>query len=376
MIETFPAKEASETQFRSLTEQMAWLHRQIRRYHPFVSRIAVALYDGRHDLLKTYVSSNDQTQPLMRYEVALAQVPSLQELARAREARVIHDLCQSNANASSEHTRWLLNSGFRSSYTLPLFQSGQLLGFLFFDSMQPGAFDGEVPGDLEIYVQLCRLSVLSLVNLANTVQGLVRVAKDFAHLRDIETGCHIDRMSTYCRLIAREVAPHYARDDEFVEHVYLFSPLHDIGKVGIADDILLKRGSLSDEEREIMQGHVGLGRRLVEQVIKDTGLEGMPYLRILLNIVDFHHEYLDGSGYPHGLSGDDVPLEARIATVADIFDALTSERPYKRPWVNLDALQELRRMAGAGQLDGRCVEALGKRMEQICAIQQRFGLGA
>lgn len=368
--------EALDTEIgTSLTDQMHWLHEHVRHHHPKVNRIAIALYDSNQDLLKSYVSSSDLGDPLSLYERPLTTVPSLLELARDQSSRVINDLAQL-PQPCAEHTYWLLSRGYRSSHTVPLFQSSRLLGFLFFDSRTPDAFVGRVPEELQIYVQLCRMSVLNVINLSHAVEGMVRVARGLAHLRDIETGRHLDRMSSYSRLIARGVASRFGCTDEFIEHVYLFSPLHDIGKIGIPDSILLKPGKLSDEERRAMQCHVELGVRLVEEVMRDAGLAGTGYVSVLRNVVHCHHEFLDGSGYPRGLSGDEVPLEGRIVTIADIFDALTSERPYKRPWSNEDALAELQRMADAGKIDPHCVEALTRSVADVRNIQKKFGLAA
>jgi HD-GYP domain-containing protein (c-di-GMP phosphodiesterase class II) len=358
----------------SLTAQMQWLHVRVRQHHPQVHRIAIALYDARHEVLKTYVNSSDVADPLSLYERPLAQVPSLLELAGKRESRVIHDFTGLPL-PHGEHTAWLLAHGYRSSYTVPLYQSGGLLGFLFFDSRKPGAFDGRLPDELQIYVQLCRLTVLNVFNLSHAVEGMVKVARELAHLRDVETGRHLDRMSSYSRLIAQRVAGYFGLGDEFVEHVYLFSSLHDIGKVGIPDSVLLKPGRLSPEERLTMQGHVELGVQLIDEMMQEGDLVATPYMSILRNIVSYHHEWLDGSGYPRGLRGAAIPLEARIVAVADIFDALTAQRPYKKPWSNEDALAELRRMADDGKLDPVCVDALAQSAGELRAIQALFGLG-
>lgn len=365
---------ADEPGGRSLTDQMKWLHDQVRQHHPQVHRIAIALHDARHQVLKTYVNSSDVSDPLTRYERRMDEVPSLVTLAERHETRVIHDLAQLTGPVG-EHTAWLLAHGYRSSYTVPLYQSGALLGFLFFDSRKPGAFDARLPEQLQIYVQLCRLSVLNVFNLSHAIEGIVKVARGLAHLRDIETGEHLDRMSAYSRIVARRTATHFGLNDEFIEHLYLFSSLHDIGKVGIPDGILLKPARLTDEERAVMQSHVELGIRLIDEVMEEAGLVDTPYLGILRNIVWCHHEWLDGSGYPRGLRGDDIPVEGRIVAVADIFDALTADRPYKKPWTTEQALAEMQRMADAGKLDAHCVAALASAGEEIAAVQKLFGLG-
>jgi len=199
-----------------------------------------------------------------------------------------------------------------------------------------------------------------------------RLARDFANMRDFETGAHLDRMARYARIIAKSLAPLYGLSDEFVEHVGLFAPLHDIGKIGIPDHILLKPGKLDAEERKIIESHVEKGGEIIDRIIHDFGLYEMPQLDLLRNIVLCHHEYLDGSGYPRGLKGDEIPLEARIITVADIFDALSCLRPYKQRWSAENALNELQSMVDAGQLDATCVAALEQNMDRIKEITTRF----
>jgi HD-GYP domain-containing protein (c-di-GMP phosphodiesterase class II) len=184
-------------------------------------------------------------------------------------------------------------------------------------------------------------------------------------------GAHLERMSRYARIVAKELAPKYGFDDEYVEHVFLFSPLHDIGKIGIPDSVLLKAGLLDANEREVMKTHSQKGRQLIDNMLRDFGLESFQYLNMLRNIAEHHHETLDGAGYPHRLRGDDIPIESRIVAVADVFDALTSKRPYKEAWNMDDAFQELRKLAGS-KLDFDCVEALIKNRAQLEEIRDRF----
>ena len=133
-------------------------------------------------------------------------------------------------------------------------------------------------------------------------------------------------MAHYSRLIARSIAPVYSLGDEFIEHVYIFSPLHDIGKIGIPDRILLKPGRLDPEERKIMESHVQKGLDVLEKVLAEkfallaqsTFSQSLPDSLVMRNIVGGHHEYLDGSGYPNGLKGDAVAIESRITAEPDI----------------------------------------------------------
>ena len=205
-----------------------------------------------------------------------------------------------------------------------------------------------------------------------TVLETTRVARELTEVRDFETGAHLERMARYSRVIAQAVAPAHGVNDEFVESVYLFSALHDIGKIGIPDSILLKPGRHDAAERMIMETHVEKGCQIIDRIIGMGEKQRLPDSMVLRNIVSCHHEYLDGSGYPRKLRDAAIPLEARIVTVADIFDALTADRPYKTVWSPEMALGELEQMAEAGKLDRDCVRAVREHFAQFVEIRNRY----
>jgi len=354
-----------------LGERIGALHAHLRRAVPAVDRLACALYDPEMDLLKTFVNSTVGGEPLKTYQYKLADSPSLVALKGEGRARVIDDISET-LTSGTEHTRWVKSMGYRSSYTVPIYHQGVFEGFLFFDSRQPAAFTPEVVGRLEIYVNLIMLMVSHEISTIQALLGSVRVARDFTNLRDEETGAHLDRMSRVCRLIARGLAKSHDLTDEYIEQLFLFAPLHDIGKVGIPDAVLRKPGGFTPAERQIMESHVTLGVQMVERLVEDFNLRTVAGIGILRNLVAGHHEFLDGSGYPHGLAGDVIPLEARIVTVADIFDALTSRRIYKGAWRVDDALETLQKMATEGKLDADCVAALRAGKDEAVAIIERF----
>ena len=358
-------------QYASLGERIAALHSQLRRAVPAVDRMACALYDPEMDLLKTFVNSTLNGEPLKAYQYRMSESASLRDMAKEQKARVINDIAR-ELQGDSEHTRWVRGMGYRSSYTMPLFHQGTFEGFLFLDSCTPDAFTPEVLQTLEVYVNLILLMVSHEVTTIQSLVGSIRVARDFTNLRDEETGKHLDRMSRYSRLIARGLAASHGLSDEFIELLFLFSPLHDIGKVGIPDAVLLKPGGFTDQERETMHSHVELGSRMVEHLVQDFNLGTVAGVGILRNLVAAHHELLDGSGYPLGLRGDAIPIEARIVTVADIFDALTSHRSYKEAWTLDDAFRSLDKMADEGKIDRACVEALERNRAEAAQIMERF----
>jgi HD-GYP domain-containing protein (c-di-GMP phosphodiesterase class II) len=349
-------------------DKLAHIHRILRSRLPGIERVAVALYEPGRDLLKTYVYSGDQS-PLVHYEARLGAVPSLQEVRARRRPRLVND-SDTLYQGGSQHSRKLRAAGFGSSYTLPIFLDGSFLGFVFFNARAKGVFQDEVLWQLDVFGHLISLTVAQELEKVQTLVAAVQTARDLTHHRDVETGAHTERTAHYARLIALALADDYGLDDEFIERLFQFSPLHDIGKIGVPDAILHKPGRLDDEEFAQMQQHVRKGREIIDALVSDFGFE-QERITLLRNIAQYHHEAVDGSGYLFGLAGEQIPIEARITAVADVFDALTSARPYKEAWDNPRAFDMLRVLAGS-KLDARCVEAFLARPQAIVEIQERF----
>jgi putative two-component system response regulator len=181
-----------------------------------------------------------------------------------------------------------------------------------------------------------------------------------AEFRDPETGAHIQRMAHYSHLIAVRLG--LPAEDQTL--ILQAAPMHDVGKIGIADSILLKPGKLTPPEFEIMKTHTELGFELLD------GSDSV-VLQAAASIAIAHHEKYDGSGYPNGLAGAAIPLFGRVVAVADVFDALTSERPYKKAWPVERAAAYLRDGAG-GHFDPSCVDALLACWDEVLGIHQRY----
>lgn len=181
-----------------------------------------------------------------------------------------------------------------------------------------------------------------------------------AEFRDPETGAHIQRMANYSSLIAQELGLSDT-DQKLILHA---APMHDVGKIGIPDQILLKPGALTAEEFATMKTHTTIGYELLKG--SDSTI-----LQAGCTIAVSHHERYDGSGYPNGLAGDAIPLFGRIVAVADVFDALTSERPYKKAWAPEQAAECLREGRGR-HFDPECLDAFLTRWTDAMAIHARF----
>ncbi len=192
---------------------------------------------------------------------------------------------------------------------------------------------------------------------------LFRLSKA-AEYRDRETGAHVLRIAHYSRLIAR----HLGESAALQELIFQAALLHDIGKVGTPDHILLKAGMLAPEELAIMREHALIGY----EILRDSP---SPILELAATIARSHHERFDGSGYPDGLSGTAIPLAGRIVAVADVFDALTSARPYKAAWSLEASLQYLQEQAGR-HFDPACVQAFLSDPDAVLAVRREFNEGA
>jgi len=352
-----------------LQDKIGYVHGLLKDRFDFIDRISVALYDPKTDLLKTFVHSSDDELPLVLYSAKLAGSESMQEILKIGRPRVVNDLDIFN-NVPAEHTRRIAAIQYKSSYTMPMFQNGEFCGFLFFNSHLKNVFDEKVLHYLDMVGHLVSLLVIHKMSTTRSLYAIVKTAANIKLHRDVETGAYPDRMSNYARLIAKEVAKKYQLNDELVEHIFLFSPLHDIGKIGISDSILLKPGKLTDSEFDIMKTHASKGGEIIDMMLKNLGLDEFPHAAILRNIALYHHEAINGSGY-NGLMDEDIPIEAKIVAVSDVFDALTSARPYKEAWSNDRAFIFLQSMAGT-KFDIDCVAALVNCRDEVEAIQKRF----
>ncbi len=351
-------------------KKLEYVHNVLKRRFDCVDRVAVAIYDPKTDLLRTFVDSSQDDQPLDHYSAGLVDSRTLREVLKQRRPRVVNDL-QIFAGNSSEHTQKILERGYQSSYTMPMFLNSVFFGFIFFNSCEKNSFNEGLLHYLDLIGHLISLVIINEISAVHTLLVVLKTARDMTHFRDTETGAHLDRMSRYAEIVAQELADKYKFKDEFIEHILVFAPLHDIGKIVIPNNILLKQGKLTGEEWEIMKSHSAQGRQMIDDLLNNFGLENFQYLEVLRNIAQHHHEAWDGTGYPRGLKGDEIPIEARIVAVADVFDALTSRRPYKSPLSNDEAFATLQRLADH-TLDKDCVEALDRRRADVEQIQSRI----
>lgn len=195
-------------------------------------------------------------------------------------------------------------------------------------------------------------------------QLVIYALAQLSEMRDVETGQHIERIGVYCKILAKALKgdPRYSYriTGQFIEDIALSSALHDIGKIGIEDRILQKPGVLTTDERDQMKRHTTYGSRVIETI--GTKYPQVKFLKMAAEIARWHHERYNGTGYPDGLAGEDIPLAARIVAVADVYDALVNERVYKPSFSHQKAFDII--VAGAGtQFDPGIVDAFIRSQE-------------
>ena len=206
-------------------------------------------------------------------------------------------------------------------------------------------------------------------------QGLSFSLAKLADSRDPETGAHLYRVREYCALLSGLLREHPkysdAITDSFLENIYLVAPLHDIGKVAIPDGILMKNGKLTDAEFEIMSTHTLLGAEAVDTVLEFCDFE---LFHMAKRVILGHHERYDGLGYPRGVVGEAIPIEARIMSLADIYDALLSERVYKPAFGYEETRREIEQHAGS-RFDPVMVEVMLEHIGEFEDVHRKFGEG-
>ena len=357
----------------SLGEQLQTIHQLLAEKLPRLARIAVAIYHDGADTVHTLAHSSGADNPLPHYAASLATVPSLRAIKESGQPRVLNDLPAAlvpDQSRPAHHSQRLLEEGYRSSYTIPIYHHENFVGFIFFNARETGFFNEETLPILGFAAKVIATSVVQEVDATRILTGAIVALGEVTRIRDPETGAHLQRMARFANLIASRIADMRGLSDEFAESVFRYAPLHDVGKLATPDAVLLKPARLIDAEWDIMREHPVKGMQIVEMILRNAATP-LPHVTVLTHIIRHHHEAWDGSGYPDGLVGEAIPLEARIVTVADVFDALTTRRPYKEPWSNEDALAWMQDRANR-LFDPACIAVMTEEMASFAAIQKQF----
>jgi len=267
-----------------------------------------------------------------------------------------------------------LSSDICDNLVLPIISNSGPVGVFDFGSFASGAFDAQEIGMCSMLVDQMSYSLenIRLVGeLSASRDAVIRGMALLAEIRDTHIGGHLNRICAYAELLARKLAgrPGYQEvTPTYIQTIARAAALHDVGKVGIPDSILLKPGKLTEAEFAIMKTHTLVGEELLEGLRQSYG----DFSMISMGVdVMSHHEWWDGGGYPKGLRGREIPLAARILGICDVYDALTSERIYKKAWSHQETEETIRKSAGR-QFDAELVDIFFEDPAELKAVREEY----
>jgi HD-GYP domain-containing protein (c-di-GMP phosphodiesterase class II) len=359
----------------NLHDALKFVCEEFRAFLP-VEWVGVLLLTPDHSrvvLERFYSESPGSLRENDHFEFAQGVVEAV--LAKG-SALAVDDLDAFPGDKSAESlSAGLAHDGKRSALFVPLKQSGGGEAVLVFAASQADAY---TPQHVEFLTNLAA-QIAQILEKTIVMEGLIVAAVEglakLAESRDPETGDHLVRMSLYSAILAEELGRDSAYRDRitpaYVRDVFRFAPMHDIGKVGIRDDILLKPGRLDADQRKEMERHPVIGGQVLRRSEEQMNALGHSIFRVGIEIAEGHHEKFDGSGYPGALKGDAIPLSARIIAVADVLDALTSKRPYKEAWTMEKALETINKDAGK-HFDPAVVGALHRALPRVMEVYERL----
>lgn len=360
-----------------------YIFHSFSKYIPY-THIGVSLIsDDKKYITASYAVSSKYNKDLAKKLIgfnALISSTSLSTIINTEKERIINDLEEYvKGKPIKKYNNLLLDSGIKSSITFPLKNDKEVIGIIFFSSNKKNIYRKTHIEFLKILANSIALSLEKSIFMQDMVISSTLALAKLAEERDTETGEHLQRMKIYSRMIAQFLSKEEGYRDfidlDYINNIERFAPLHDIGKVAIRDDILLKPGKLTKEEFEIMKTHTIYGAKVLKMADDNLKKRGKSIFSMSIDIAEGHHEKWDGSGYPHGKSGGEIPLSARIVALGDVLDALTSRRPYKEPFTFEDSINII--IEGSGKhFDPYIVEIFLKNLPLIKEKYLEFNLGS
>ncbi len=353
LLLSFAKVMAKETELHALLTTMADYAKDLVD----ADRCSIFLYDSKEDELWTTVAHETEGEIRISADSGVAGYSAL-----SKEIQIVVDAY--NDFRFNPEVDQMTGYTTKSILTVPLINhNDEVLGVFQALNKESGLF---TPNDAEMLLLISNYASKSIENamlytqLTRTQTQIITKLSSAAEFKDADTSMHTKRVGFYAALIARGLG----LPSKDVELIKLTAPMHDAGKIGIADDIIHKPGKLDEDEFETMKNHAQIGYDLLFD-------EDNNFLRAAAEIARDHHEKVDGSGYPHGRIGDEISLFGRITAIADVFDALTTKRPYKEPWSFDDACQYLQDNSGT-HFDITLVDVFMDNIEKVKDIYKKY----
>lgn len=319
---------------------MNFIYNSFSEFIPYTYIGVALIQDDGKNIMAYYGAKSEYHKNLRKrflgYKTSLRST-SLAKLLETGDVRIINDLEEYvKGKPLKEYNRILLEEGIRSSITFPLINNGKPVGIIFFSSNRKNAYKKEHVSFLKTISSSIMFSIEKDILVDDMIISSASALATLTEERDSETGRHIERMQRYSKALAQILSKDEKYKDivdiKFINDIERFSPLHDIGKMAIPDNILKKPGKLTKEEFDIMKTHTVFGGKVLRISDENLKKKGRSVFKMAIDIAEGHHEKWDGSGYPYGKKREEIPLCARIVAVADVLDALLSRRVYKKPY--------------------------------------------
>jgi len=365
-------------QSTSFHDTIKYIYETFAKFIPY-NYISIALLEDSFQLTTYYVVADQNLDELKKKLIGLTaniKETSLAKLLETGEIRVINDYDEYFKNRETTlYSQMLIENGVKSSITVPLRINQEKIGFIFFNSKMKNIYNDKHVFFLNTIANSISISFHKNILINDVIYSSVLAMTRLAESKDKETGEHLIRIKDYSGLISSwlmktEKYQFYVTPD-YIAEIKKFSPLHDIGKVAIPDHILQKPGKLTKEEFEKMKEHTTAGAVILKEAESFMAKNGQRYFRMAIDIAESHHEKWDGTGYPNGLKEEEIPLSARIVAIADVFDALTTKRPYKEPFTFDETFAYL--IDGKGQhFDPYIIDLLVAHKSELYDMYKKF----
>lgn len=352
------------------------IYHSFKKYIPY-SHIGIALLKNDGKIIEASFGHSEPNVNLANKLIGITakiSETSLGKIIESGEPRVINDLPSYVKNPNAEYNKIILDAGINSSITYPLKLYNKPVGIIFFSSIYKNIYNEKHISFLKTLSDSIAISLYKNLFIEELLYTQALSLAKLAEARDEVTGMHLERMKQYSTKIAEILFEENIFPEltiKTIKDIEKFSPLHDIGKVGIRDSILLKPGKLTDEEYKEMQLHVEYGAEVLRAAERNMVKFNKSLFKVAIEIVLGHHEKWDGTGYPKQKKGEEIPLSARIVAVADVFDALTSKRPYKEAF-SFDKAMEILIASKGKHFDPCIIDCVVKHKDKIYQIYQQF----
>lgn len=344
--------------------------------------VAINNYQGLSRLSVIMIKDNNASNYFVRDRLSAANndelltkkvtpVGGIPVMIKSKSERIINDLSNSTLNP---RTLFLLNCGHRSSFSYPLSFKGEVIAIVFFNASEVNFFaKRSIQKDMLFLATVIHSLMVRQFEKKQFIDISLAIALNMGHAKDPETQGHLNRMERYSSRLAYLLSEKKEIDHEFIRRIETFAAFHDIGKYKIPDEILFSCNIFTPDERQVMNQHCEHGVGIIDDVLRyfPMNMRYVEEYRFLKNIILHHHEHFDGNGYPMGLKADEIPLEARIVMVADVFDALLSKRLYKQAW-SLDEVVTYMATHSGSMFDPDCVDVLITNLTDFIAIYETY----